>query len=388
MIKIVHCFTDEKFVKCAINEFEYFNNRCENKYVYITHPRKRELKYISDLEYIIHLSRFDFLSFLEKEKCGVVILHNLLSLPYHIISNIPSHIKVIWFAWGFDIYTPLSNKPFIAVSNLYHKETERLLGLQIKEQVAKSLKTLCKRFLFRDVLWDRKVKRAVSRVDYFSGVFPEEYDMMTQLPFFRAKQLIFNYHDPNNEISLALLDSEETIKGMNIMVGNSADPSNNHADIFMKLNNLHLGNRKIFVPFSYGGSLSYKNKIKAFGKEFFGDNIIFLEDFMEYNEYRKILSSCGFRIFGHERQQAIGNIEMSFRAGCKVFLSKTSIIYKHYVPSGLKICTIQEDFNDDVFSKLLDEEETFRNRKISTEMSLTSKAMENVYKLISIVEKD
>ena len=79
---------------------------------------------------------------------------------------------------------------------------------------------------------------------------------------------------------------------------------------------------------------------------------------------------------------------MSFRAGCKVFLSKTSIIYKHYVPSGLKICTIQEDFNDDVFSKLLDEEETFRNRKISTEMSLTSKAMENVYKLISIVEKD
>ncbi len=384
MIKIVHCFTDEKFVKCAINEFEYFNNRCENKYVYILPSCKRDLKYISDLGNVIHLSRFDFLFFLEKEKCDVVILHNLLSLPFHIISNIPLHIKVIWFAWGADIYSPIAYNPFIKVPNLYHKETKKLLSLQLKERTVQALETLCKRLL----LWNKKVKRAVSRVDYFSGVFPEEYDMMTQLPFFRARQLIFNYHDPNNEISLALLDSEEAIKGMNIMVGNSADPTNNHADILIRLKNLHIGDRKIFVPFSYAGSLSYKNKIKVLGKEFFGDNIIFLEDFMEYNEYRKILSSCGFRIFGHERQQAIGNIAMSFRAGCKVFLSKTSIIYKHYVPSGLKICTIQEDFNDDVFSQLLDEEETFRNRKISTEMSLTSKAMENVSKLINIVAED
>lgn len=384
MIKIVHCFTDQKFVKCAIDEFEYFNNRCENKYVYITPFRKRKLKYISDLKNIIYLSRFEFPSFLEKEKCDVVILHNLASLPYHIISFIPSHIKVVWFAWGFDIYSSLGYKPLIEVPNLYHRETKNLLSLQLKDRTFTFLKTLCKRLL----LWNKKVKRAVSRVDYFSGVFPEEYDMMTQLPFFRARQLIFNYHDPNNEISLALLDSEEAIKGMNIMVGNSADPTNNHADIFMKLKNMHLENRKIFVPFSYAGSLSYKNKIKALGKDFFGDNIIFLENFMEYNEYKKILSSCGIRIFGHERQQAIGNIIMSFRAGCKVFLSKTSIIYKHYVPSGLKICTIQDDFNESEFSKLLDDGETLRNRKISIEMSLTSKVMENLSKLISTLEKD
>lgn len=382
MLKIVHCFTDDKFVKGAINELEFLNDRCENEYVYVhkRFHRRIPFRFIGGISQVRILEEGNFLSFLEDMRCNVVILHNLFSLPIGLISSIPSHIKLVWIAWGFDIYGKMGKMPFIQIPNLYHEETKKLLIPSFMGRFKQYAKNV------RNVVQDGNVKKAVNRVDFFSGIIPEEYDMMKDIPFFRAQRVNFSYENPLGGIDFSLLDKEEPIKGLDIMIGNSGEPTNNHADIFLRLKELHIEGRKIIVPLSYAGSMSYKQKVKCLGKRIWGENFVALEDFMPFAEYKTILSSCGFRIFGHERQQAMGNIGMSFREGCKVFLSETSIIYKHYQNSGLKMFTIQNDLNQQNLSVLLNDEETYQNRKIAIERMSSSRQVERLYNFMDTLK--
>ena len=56
-----------------------------------------------------------------------------------------------------------------------------------------------------------------------------------------------------------ILDSKNNLheNSNNILIGNSADPSNNHIDIFEKIKNFNFKNKKIIVPLSYPENYEY-----------------------------------------------------------------------------------------------------------------------------------
>ena len=382
MLKIVHCFTDEKFVKNAIEGFEFLKEKCESKYIHVTNPKRKEYKYISHIPQIIKVERDFFIEFLEKEQFDILVLHNFKSLPYGLTAKIPKDIRVVWFAWGFDIYGKVLNRPFVEIPNMYHKETLKLLEPTLKERI-QLIKAWIKRSLRKHI-----IIKAVNRVDYFSGVIPEEYDMMRHLPFFKAKPVDFRYASPYGGIKLSLLGEEASKLGNDILIGNSGDPRNNHADIFMKLKDIDLGNRKVVVPLSYGGTKRYRDQIKSIGKEIWGDRFIAIENFMPLQEYEKVISSCGFRIFGQERQQAMGNIGIALRTGCKVFVYKSSIIYKHFEKYQIKLYSIEDELNTDGLKCMPSQEETYINRKRAIEKSLTSEQCNRLHRLIDYFETE
>lgn len=383
MLKLIHCIVDDKFTKGIINEFEFLAERCNSKYVLITNKPQKEFKYISNLINNIEIVKVkDFYKYIVSEKCDYVILHNFNSLKYSLIANVPQNIRVVWFSWGSEIYGKLLNKPFVYIPNMYHKETLKLIAPTFTERI-QSIKGDIKRSILKSV-----IIKAVNRVDYYSGVIPEEYDMMKRLSFFRAKPVDFRYASPYGGIELSLLDEEAPILGNDILIGNSGDPRNNHADIFMKLKDIDLGNRKIVVPLSYAGSKRYREQIKSLGKKIWGDNFVVIENYMPLQEYKKTITSCGFRIFGHERQQAMGNIGIALRTGCKVFVYKSSIIYKHFEKYQIKLYSIEEELISEGLKSLPSKEETYINRKRAIERSLTSEQCKRLHRLIDYFEEE
>lgn len=375
MLNIVHCITDDKFISSIVNCFEFLNDRCSNHYCFVGNGSK-EFKYLNNWEQVEFVNRNAFLSLLNEYECNVVILHNFRSLPEELVCEIPSNIKVVWLAWGFDIYRLIASRPFIEM-DLYHKETLSLLKPSIGEWIEAQGRLLYKR------IRNRSIKKAVSRVDFFSGVIPEEYELMKNLPFFHASQLDFRYSSPLGSIDMSLVDAPISV-GNDILIGNSGDPSNNHSDIFKKLAYIGTGDRKVYVPLSYAGTARYRQRVRDIGREYWGDNFVAINDFLPSQEYKAMISSCGYRFFGHERQQAVGNINIALREGCKVFLSDTSILYRHYSKMGIACNSIQNCFNEkSVFS--LDKNVLQKNRERIIIDTLTSKQILRLYSFINSI---
>ena len=380
MIKIVHCVTDEKFAKNIVTTFDFLRDRCQSTYVYIKNRSHKQFKYIAENKSIEHLEIDSLMERLYRGEYDVLFLHNLRSMPLKYISRIPLSIKVVWLAWGFDIYSRVGTKPLVPIANTIHPETKRLLRPTWREMIVENVRRLYK------ATQNGYLKSAVARADYFSGILSEEFEMMCQVPCFRARQIEYRYASPLSNITLEMLNSVPPVKGNDILVGNSGDPTNNHADIFKLLSGVDLEDRKVFVPLSYAGTAKYRARVKALGEQLWGNRFVAIDGFLPVTEYKALISSCGFRIFGLERQQAMGNVNMAFRDGCKVFLSETSIIYKHQCGLGLKVYTIQHDILNGEIFKSPSSNELYVNRKIAFEDTITSKQIERLNKLITELE--
>jgi hypothetical protein len=104
---------------------------------------------------------------------------------------------------------------------------------------------------------------------------------------------------------------------INILVGNSADPTNNHLEIFEKLHQYRDENVMIYCPLSYGPT-EYAERMAKLGKEMFGDKFIPLLDFMPFEKYLELLGQIDIAVFAHRRQQAMGNTITLLGLGKKV----------------------------------------------------------------------
>lgn len=115
--------------------------------------------------------------------------------------------------------------------------------------------------------------------------------------------------------------SPQEQEGVVLLVGNSADPTNNHPEIFDKIKGSSQCNNivRIYCPLSYG-SREYAKRVVGLGKELFADRFFALTDFIPIGEYKKLLQSIDVAIFAHNRQQAMGNIINLLGMGKKVIM--------------------------------------------------------------------
>ncbi|WP_341581347.1 TDP-N-acetylfucosamine:lipid II N-acetylfucosaminyltransferase [Marinobacter metalliresistant] len=104
-----------------------------------------------------------------------------------------------------------------------------------------------------------------------------------------------------------------------VQVGNSADPSNNHLEVFDQLASLPTDNFRVFVPLSYGDKRHARRVIDE-GKRLFGDRFVPLVDFLPPDNYQEFLAAIDVAVFNHNRQQGLGNLISLLGMGKKVFL--------------------------------------------------------------------
>lgn len=114
---------------------------------------------------------------------------------------------------------------------------------------------------------------------------------------------------------------------INILVGNSADPSNNHQQIFEKLIAWKDDNIKIFCPLSYGDNNYATATIKS-GQNLFQHKFNALTKFIPKDNYLTLLQQMDIAVFNHERQQAMGNIITLLGLGKKIYMRPNISTYQ------------------------------------------------------------
>lgn len=159
-------------------------------------------------------------------------------------------------------------------------------------------------------------------------------------------------------------------------------------DAFELLRHLNLEGKKIYVPLSYGGTADYRGKVKKEGEKYWGKNFIALETFLPYEEYCRIIASCGSVIMFHERQQALGNISVALWNGCSVFLSETSEVFKMYKAMGIPLFSLQSDLVDDNLQQVFSREEIMHTRERLLAFGAEEVLLGNIRKLYEKLQHD
>ncbi len=128
---------------------------------------------------------------------------------------------------------------------------------------------------------------------------------------------------------------------INIQIGNSADPTNNHFEILEMLVQYKDQNIKIFAPLSYG-DMEYTKTIATRGKEMFGDKFIPLLQFMPFEKYLELLGQIDIAVFAHNRQQAMGNTITLLGLGKKVYMRSDVTPWPLFKGLGVSIFDVEQ----------------------------------------------
>ena len=239
--------------------------------------------------------------FIKMHFADKIILHSLLDIKViQILFFSPWLLKkCYWMIWGADLYA--------------YQRGNKSWKWKIKE-----------------LLRRRVISKLGHLVTYLEG------DVALAREWYGAKG---QYHECLMYTSN--LYKEHTMSGntkaiVNIQVGNSADPSNNHIEVLEKLLIFKDENILIHVPLSYG-SLGYSQQVIKQGKEWFGDKFKPLTEFMPFDEYLFFLSEIDIAIFNHKRQQAMGNTITLLGLGKTVYINSSTTQWQFFEEKKINI---------------------------------------------------
>lgn len=150
----------------------------------------------------------------------------------------------------------------------------------------------------------------------------------------------------------------KTGKTINVLVGNSAAPTNEHMEILEKLAVFKDANMVIYCPLSYGGTDLYMKKIVEKGKELFSNNFIPLTEYMHLPMYLDLLGQIDIAVFAHRRQQAMGNTITLLGLGKKVFMRRDVAQWPLFTGVGVKVFDV-----DSIDINPIDQQTALANKK-------------------------
>lgn len=316
-MKIIQLFLDDKFVDSAIEALDKYlgldilnvviSNANELKYIKSKNITKYSIEEIS-CHFSELIKQYDF-----------VFFHSLPSIFRKLVLNNDKKNTYCWLLWGFDYY----NEWKIESINLYEDTGSNISINKLKDKIVYN--HFSYRLLANNLLkkyYDTEFKKTINLIDYVAPVLPNEFEKIKKInPKVKYLPYTYGYLEKyigdNKNIDLS--------NKRDILLGNSADPSNNHISILYKLSKINLEDRKVIVPLSYAGNENYKNNVINYGYKLLGDKFVPLIDFMPIKTYNSIVFNCGIVIFNHIRQQAIGNLIVMGYLGAKIFLHKNSV---------------------------------------------------------------
>lgn len=353
--KILHIFPDDKFFDSQSIIFDLIED-VENIYLYYTPCKEYKFKYIKLVNKLTIVNKKkDYHRYFSDPSIDIIYFHSLNPLYYSLFKHIDTKKVVAWWSWGYDVYGLIFGlKPLLDI-NLYKPLTQEFLRKRDRLNLKLKAKNILL-YVLKPYLKNLQSK-VISRIDYCKTVLPIEYDLLRKNEFFKAR--IFFYKFDSNKCF-----NQKHISSGNILLGNSATPTNNHLDILDSLSKIKIKANEIIIPLNYPtNEIKYKTSIKNTLKKQ-PHKVHILENFMTRDDYNNLLDSCTHAIFGHLRQQAVGNVNISLQKGMKIFLYKDSIVYKQLKKAGYYIYTIDLDLNEIELNTLLPEEYAIHNRSL------------------------
>ena len=353
----VHLFRDNIFIDTIIQQF--IDLEIESKFLcYSKTGSVNFIKMKKEIEIFNNLEKLGkFIKNMPQET--VFFLHSRC-FSYIYINKYLKKFRVVWSTWGGDIYK--DNRELLSLNLLsipmYKDKTRRYecWNKPIKERV---------KDIIRYIVYYFPSKKFYASMQYISCVLPNEFELLKEkkesfvpIPLRYLKQETYKFQ----------LEKKEIISQKKILINNSGAITGNHVDILYHIKDFIDESTIIYIPFSYGGTEKYYNFLQTEIKKMkLEKNVIFLKEFLEYEEYLKLLSQCTIAIFGHIRQQAIGNVLLMLRLRAKVFFFEDSISYKYFNKIGIQVFDLIRDFNNEIIKTCdtIDEDITKKINEIS-----------------------
>lgn len=381
-MNILHFVIDEKFISFVQSTFdEVWPQR--NRYVIVGAGNKTALRYLKfGPDFKFGNRQYFFMGEMKKDLawCDIVIVHYLTKRSAYAALSAPTDTPVIWSGWGADYYELFSDRmemflpSTLAAINQNQHQAPKMVGrkFKMKEYANAFVERIAIRYDTEDF---------ISRVNYFSAPIEDDYQLVkANFPNFRASYLQLNYGSVENSFSPGPIE----VIGQNILLGNSAFPSNNHLEVLELLASLDLSDRTVIVPLSYGENW-YKNKIVSEGKRLLGKRFRPLTEFMELEKYNATIAECSYVIMNHKRQQALGNIGAMLYKGAKVFLREENTIHTFFSRNGGVIGNVKSLYMRGIKEFFrLSEDEIAVNRKILENYWSREKVLNNIRLLANL----
>ncbi len=365
----LHLTHDDKFIDAFIEQAQTVDQGNHHFYIYsqttvnpLNFVKSKDIKRIS----INELNR----GALKIEDYETVYIHYFSNELIDFVINNGDKTTFVWIFWGADAFDlPLFNKSFLAPETA---TISKKLYAQFSNTLKKSFSTVINSFNSYKLF--KKKAFAASKFNYFAHYIPQDYQLIKSKLKLKAEYIEFTYGSLKSFATNKLMPSS----AQNILVGNSANPANNHIDVLKQLSSVeNLSNSQVFCPLSYSGTDEYKSIISNIGLKLFKENFKPLIDFMPRPEYDKIINGIGYAFMPHYRSQAFGNIISLLWQGTRVFFYQRNSLYHYLKNNGM----IVSEITDDIELTPLSEEEKQHNRKI-LEVFLGIEAVRNNYKKI------
>jgi len=310
---ILHIMTLDKFLPPFIKFVEQYFDTSEHKFVFINNE-----------EYKFGLQKNVAIEFLNTDEelqkvfeymknATKIILHGLWRprIEIFLLQNQELLKKSYWVMWGGDFYFP-------------KKQTQE------KHQLIQKMGYL--------------VTGTLGEIEYVR----KHYNATGK--HIEAFVYISNLY---KEIS----SSSKQSKTINILIGNSANPTNHHKEILDKLIKYKDKDIALHMPLSYG-DFNYAEEIMQYAYQQFGTKFHPITDFMGIDEYNALLSTIDIALFNHNRQQGMGNIITLLGLGKKVYMRSDVTTWQMFHSNDIVLYDVK-----DITLDLISDKTSLKNQK-------------------------
>lgn len=304
---ILHILSDSPYTKKFI-EFIH-NNFDENEHTFIIFLENKKSKYLDFYQshencFVTHNKTIYFAYKEDFKTAQQVIMHQLnkpqllavLLLYYPIVFK-----KMVWSIWGGDLY-------------FYQYKSNSL----------------------KDTLIEFLRKLVIKKIPVISSYIRGDFEKAVEIYGTKANYIKAKYPSPISLKNIAQEPQKDT-KEIRILVGNSADPSNEHLAIFELLQQYKDENIKVMAVLSYGGSKEYIAEVIQSAKAIFHEKFEPIVEYMDHHKYLEFINSIDICVLNHKRQQGLGNVVLFLALKKKVFMHENTTPYQYYKDLGIKI---------------------------------------------------
>lgn len=310
MSKILHIFNDSPYTEKFIRFINKYFESTEHQFIILCINDKSKFLefYKAQSNCDVTQSKSIYFKYSQDFKSAKQIIIHQLNKPQLMASLLvfypQAYKKMVWSIWGGDVY--------------FYKYKSNS---------------------FKDTLMEFLRKITISKIPVITSYIKGDYDEVVKIYNSSANYIKAKYPNPIDEETILkfAMKNKKNTDCISILVGNSADPSNEHIATFNLLQKFKDENIKVFSVLSYGGTKNYIDTVIQSGANIFGDKFEPILDYMNFEDYLSFLGNIDICVFNHKRQQGLGNVYILLVLQKKVFMDSSISPFRYYNELGITI---------------------------------------------------
>lgn len=366
----IHLVPDEKFIDTFIEIAEHVCSPGENVYLVRGNKPFKLVKSPNVIE--APLESLVLSQYMQQATAAdKVYIHYLGMDVCEWLGKTETKAALLWVFWGSEFFE-MAGVAF----DLFEPLTEAYIKKTRNEDVPLSRFKILHHYRG----WKRKQqnnrvqaeKRAVfgktvARLSYILHYNSYDFDLIKKHFPTKAKYQYYNYPPPysfkeiDQNINAVESPFEISASDLNVWLGNSGYPANNHLDYIAQMAHMDIDQLKVWAPLNYGNA-DYIQHIIDTGHKHLHSKFKAITEYMSFDSFMRVIYAMDISIMPHKRAQAFGNIQLLLYFGKKIYMDENTL-YRFLLERGYHIYSV-EDITAESLRTPMTEEEIAHNREL------------------------